>query len=131
MTHVITGTAFALGLALTSPLLAGNESRMEAFPYKNGLVEVVADFSEDAIYWCGAARFVQTELTGDRPKRIYVWQGPSASASKPGEKSVKFGFTPPETSGNTPSFSNSVDYVGNSMSLAQASQTCNERSASG
>lgn len=123
--------AAAVGLISASTAFAGNESRMEVFPYKDGLIEVVADFSEDSIYWCGAAQFVQTELSGKRPKRIYVWQGPSASASKPGEKSVKFGFAPPENAGDAPGFSNSVNYVGNSMSFAQASQTCNERSASG
>ncbi|MEX0279781.1 MAG: hypothetical protein AB3N13_01185 [Arenibacterium sp.] len=123
--------ASALGLALSGPLWAGNESRMEAFPYKEGLIEVVADFSENAIYWCGAAWYVRNELSGDRPKRLYVWQGPSTSASKPGEKSVKFGFEPPENRESAPSFSNSVDVIGNSMSVAQASQTCNERSTSG
>lgn len=40
---------------LAGPGLAGNESRFEAFPLENGTFEVVARFSEDAIYWCGAA----------------------------------------------------------------------------
>lgn len=124
--------ASALACAiLASAAAAGNESRMEAFAYEGGLVEVVADFSEDAIYWCGAARYAQSDRTGQRPKRIYVWQGPSASRAKPGQTSVKFGFTPPKDGDDAPQFSNSVAYVGNSMSLAQASQTCNERSASG
>lgn len=125
-------TSAMVGIAmLATPTLAGNESRMEYFPYTDGLVEIVADFSENAIYWCGAATYAMSELRDASPKRIYVWQGPSQSRAKQGEKSVKFGFQPPPEGGAAPSYSNSVEVVGNSMSVAQAHQTCNERSASG
>ena len=111
-----------------APALAGNESRADAYAYDNGLVEVVADFSENAIYWCGAAQYALAR--SDRPDRLYVWQGPSPSRARPSQSSVKFGFTPPPQ-GRAGGFTTDVSQIGNSMSFTAALQSCNERSASG
>ena len=126
-------TKIGVLVALLTPSFAsaGNESRQEAFAIDQGLVEVIADFSENAIYWCGAALFARQQGNTNQPDRIYVWQGPSASKSKPGEKSVKFGFTPPPSGASGPTLSTSGSVVGNSLSLVSALQTCNERSVSG
>ena len=116
---------------LASPALAGNESRVEAFATSDGLVEVVADFSEDAIYWCGAAEWARSNLPAQGAEaEIYVWRGPSASRANPGETAVLFGYRPPPE-GKASVFTGDVEVVGNSMSVAAAAQTCNERSASG
>ena len=110
---------------------AGNESRSQAFSYENNLVEVIADFSEDSIYWCGAATYALANPQALSGNRIYVWQGPSNSAAQPGRKSVKFGFQPPPGGNANGGFSNTVSLVGNSMTVVQAKQTCNERTSSG
>jgi len=124
---------FILGLTTAAllaalPVTADNRSRVEAFPLPNGTFEVVAQFSEDALYWCGAS--VAAQGLAGSTQRIYVLQGPGPSSAAPGKRAVVFGLTPPAGAG-APSFSNSVEVVGNSLTLVQARQTCNERSASG
>lgn len=42
---------------LPTVTLAGNESRSAAYDIGDGLIEVVADFSENAIYWCGVGDY--------------------------------------------------------------------------
>ena len=121
---------FAAAVIAAVPAIAGNQSRVESYTYGDGLVEVVADFSEDAIYWCGAAEYARNSADVPGNSNIYVWQGPSASTARPGEKSVKFGFAPPP-SGEIDSLTGDVETVGNFMSINQARQTCNERTASG
>jgi hypothetical protein len=126
----LAATATVLTLS-AGTALAGNESRFEAFPLEDGLFEVVARFSENAIYWCGAAVYATRDLRKPSNQRIYVWQGPTPSASDPGAISVRFGFTPPPEGPAANSFSNDVDIIGNSNSVVQARQGCTERSASG
>ena len=126
-TWVLTVT-LALGAA---PATGGNESRSQAFALPDGLFEVVADFSENAIYWCGAGTYAQATLSGSAGQKIYVWQGPSASVARPGQQAVRFGLTPPPGGASGPGFSTDVSIVGNVMSVAQARQTCNERTSSG
>lgn len=119
-------------LCLTvQPAVAGNQSRVEYFPLDNNLVEVIADFSENSIYWCGAAVYALSTRTNTTTDMIYVWQGPSASIAKPGETAVQFGFQPPPGEGLRSGFTNDVRLVGNSMTVSQARQTCNERTTSG
>lgn len=122
--------AAAAALAAGSAL-AGNESRAHAYPLQNGLVEVVADFSENSIYWCGAATYALSRLSKPGTDTIWIWQGPSPSAAKPGERSVKFGFEPPPGVDTAQALTNDVGIVGNALSVAQAKQTCNERTTSG
>jgi len=114
-----------------SPVVAGNESRSAAYALSDGLFEVVADFSENAIYWCGAGTFARSTLQSPAGQKIYVWQGPSASVARPGERAVRFGLTPPPGAGGGAGFSTDVGIIGNAMSVAQARQTCNERTSSG
>jgi hypothetical protein len=120
-------------LATTAPTsaLAGNESRSQAFPLPDQLFEVIADFSESSIYWCGAGTYAQTTLSKPQRDKIYVWQGPSASAAKPGQKSVRFGFRPPPGASLGSSLSTDVKIVGNALSVSQAREKCNERTSSG
>ncbi len=110
---------------------AGNESRFEAFPISADQFEIVAEFSENAIYWCGAAVYAQNWLSKSATQKIYVVRGPSPSTGKPGDVAVRFGFTPPPGGAAASSYSNDVDIVGNVLSLTQARQGCTERSASG
>lgn len=113
------------------PALAGNESRAKAFALPDGGFEVVADFSEDAVYWCGAAVYARTKLSRPGTDRIFVLQGAAPSAAMPGENSIRFSFERPARAENVSPYSNDTSVVGNSMSVAQAFLTCNERSASG
>lgn len=122
--------SLALG-SLAAQTHAGNESRAEAFAFDRDQIEVIADFSESAIYWCGAATYVFANAPDASGQRIFVWQGPSDSRARPGQKSVKFALRPPPGIGAVSSLSTDVGIIGNSMSAAQALQTCNERSASG
>lgn len=115
--------------ALTGPVVAGNESRYRAFDLGDGTFEVVADFTENAIYWCGASIFTRTALGGAQNQRIYVLQGPSPSRAAPGEKAVRFGLQPPP-GGQVDSYTNSTS-VGNSLTVFQANGGCTERSSSG
>lgn len=110
---------------------AGNQSRAQAFPVGDNLIEVIADFSENSIYWCGAAEYVITTGTNRTNRKIYVWQGPGPSSAKPGEQAVQFGFRPPPGANTGTGLTNDVATIGNSMSFAQARQTCNERTTSG
>ncbi|SDC61511.1 hypothetical protein [Ruegeria marina] len=110
--------------------MAGNESRSAAYPLTDGLIEVVADFSENAIYWCGAGDHALTRLGKPGNQRLYVWKGPSPSLARPGEQAVTFGFTPPPQ-GAAPALTNDVGIIGNTLSVAQAKKTCDERTASG
>ena len=121
---------FAGSVLAASQVHAGNESRYEAFGLDSGLFEVIAEFTEDAIYWCGAGIFAQSRLSGSATQRVYVWQGPSGSAAKPGQVAVTFGLTPPP-SGKVSSLTTDVEIIGNSLSVAQAKQICDVRTASG
>lgn len=113
-----------------APALAGNESRYRAFDLGDGSFEVVADFTENAIYWCGASIFARNTLGRPINQRIYVLQAPSPSRAQPGEVAVRFGLTPP-ASGAASSFTNDVSLVGNSLTVSQAKGGCTERSSSG
>ena len=116
-------------LLLGAAALADNRSRVEAFTLPDGTFEVVADFSEDALYWCGASEAARAVARGT--DRLYVLAGPGPSSARPGERAVRFGLTPPAGAEAATGFSGSVDRIGNSLTVAQAAQTCNERSASG
>lgn len=118
-------------LAPSDPATASNKSRVEAYPVADGLIEVIADFSENAIYWCGAATYARRTGAGGSEARLYIWRGPSASTVKPGETAVRFGLRPPPNGPATGVFTNDVSIIGNSLSVAQANQACNERTASG
>ncbi|MCV2887260.1 hypothetical protein [Ruegeria aquimaris] len=109
---------------------AGNESRSAAYPVAGGLIEVVAAFSENAIYWCGVGDHALTRLGLPGSQRIYVWQGPSPSRARPGERAVTFGFAPPPQ-GSAPALTNDVGIIGNTLTVSQAKKTCDERTASG
>lgn len=121
----------AIAVVAAHPAAAGNESRYQAFPVSDDQFEVIAEFSENAIYWCGAAEYALKSLSKSTSQRIYVVQGPSGSSALPGETAVRFGFRPPASAGEVATFTNDVAIVGNSMSLTQARQGCTERSASG
>ncbi|KUJ73615.1 hypothetical protein AVO45_13505 [Ruegeria marisrubri] len=126
---------FALTLALAAALplcaQAGNESRSKAYQLDSGLIEVIADFSENAIYWCGAGDYALTRLKKPANQRLYVWKGPSASTAQPGERAVTFGFERPPGAAEVSTLTNDVKLIGNSLSVAQAKKTCDERTASG
>ncbi len=125
-------SALAISLILLATTVhAGNESRSQAYPLANGLIEVVADFSENSIYWCGAGDYALTRLSKPATDRLYVWQGPAASTARPGERAVTFGFESPPGIGEVSSLTNDVTLVGNSLSVAQAKKTCDERTTSG
>ncbi|MFT7597035.1 MAG: hypothetical protein ACI8R4_004378 [Paracoccaceae bacterium] len=53
-TGPVSVTVLCTAMMVTQPAQAGNESRSHAFAMADGLIEVVADFSENSIYWCGA-----------------------------------------------------------------------------
>lgn len=124
-------TLVIMSIAATQPASAGNESRSHAFAMANGLVEVVADFSENSIYWCGAGTFARSDPSIPGTAKIYVWEGPSPSVAKPGEQSVKFGFRPPPGVTSAVGLTTDVTIVGVSLSVVDARQTCNERTTSG
>ena len=124
-------TLAIMSMTASQPASAGNESRSHAFAMANGLVEVVADFSENSIYWCGAGTFARSDPSIPGTAKIYVWEGPSPSVARPGEKSVKFGFRPPPDVTPAVGLTTDVTIVGNSLSVVDARQTCNERTTSG
>ncbi|MFK7754953.1 MAG: hypothetical protein AB8B51_20710 [Sedimentitalea sp.] len=132
MRHILRLSAPIIGavFAATSGF-AGNESRFDAFPVSKGVFEVVADFSENSIYWCGAATYARAEFAVRGTSRLYVSKRPGASIAKPGEKAVQFSLVAPSVVDTSVRYSNAVDILGNSMSVTQALQTCTERSASG
>lgn len=127
-TIIGSGCAFTLGVLFALPALADNRSRSEAYRLSDGTIEVVADFSENQLYWCGASQAARSIANGTQ--RIYVVEGPGPSRSVPGRTSVRFALQPPAGGGNGGGFTNSVQVVGNSLTVAQAAQTCNERSVS-
>ncbi|MCE8521573.1 hypothetical protein KBY24_10725 [Ruegeria pomeroyi] len=110
--------------------LAGNESRSVAYPLPGGLIEVVADFSENSIYWCGAGDHALNQMRKPGNQRLYVWKGPSPSTAQPSAQAVTFGFTPPPQ-GPASSLTNDVGIIGNTLSVSQAKKTCDERTSSG
>ncbi len=119
-------------LAFTAlPVSAGHESRSSALPIKDGLFEVFAEYTDNSIYWCGAATYAMGQLGATTTQRVFVWQTLSPGVGKPGKKSVKFALSPPP--GTTPgnSYTPNVDTVGQSLSVSQAKQACNELTASG
>ncbi|MEX0286614.1 MAG: hypothetical protein AB3N23_18555 [Paracoccaceae bacterium] len=123
--------AAGFAVSMLQPAQAGNESRYEAFALNDGTFEVVAEFTENAIYWCGASLFARTRLGQATTQRIYVLQPPGPSRAKPGYRAVRFGLAPPAGAENVSSLTNSVGIVGNSLSVAQAYGGCSERSSSG
>lgn len=129
--HFGTVLIFSASLAATGPAAAGNESRYRAFALPDGQFEVIADFSENAIYWCGAGLFAQKQMSKSQSDRIFVLQGPAPSAALPGETAVRFGFELPSGIAPATGFTNDVSVVGNELSVSQAKQGCTERSASG
>ncbi len=113
-----------------SSALADNRSRVNAFVLNDGSFEVVADFSENALYWCGASQAAKKAALPNT-QRLYVLNGPAPSQAVPGAQAVRFGVTAPQGAPAGGSFTNSVEVVGNSLTVFQAQQTCNERSVSG
>lgn len=126
-TTILASALSAAVMVCAAPAEADNRSRSEAFRLADGTFEVVADFSENQLYWCGASQAALRVASGG--SRLYVIQGPAPSRSAPGRTAVRFGLQPPQGGGVT-SFTNSVEVVGNSLTVAQAAQTCNERSVS-
>lgn len=122
---------WSLALCGASAAQAGNESRFKAYALNTDSFEIVAEFSENAIYWCGAAVYAQSKLGKHNGTRIWVLRGPAPSQAKPGEVAVSFGFARPDGASDAPRYTNDVDIVGNSLTLSQAQQGCTERSASG
>lgn len=132
MTQIRTLCFFlAFWIVLPTVSWGGNESRSAAYEVGNGLIEVIADFSENAIYWCGVGDYALLRLSKRGNTRIYVWKGPSPSTARPGERAVTFGFTPPPGTSTGRSLTTDVSLVGNSLSVGQAKRTCDERTASG
>ena len=124
-------TAICLSLTLiitASASLADNRSRTQGFVLPDGTIEAVPNFSEDQLYWCGA--YEAARLIASGTDRLYVIQGPGPSQSVPGRAGVIFSLTPPPGAQQA-QFTNSVEIIGNNLSVAQAGQTCNERNASG
>lgn len=114
-------------LVTAAPATADNRSRTEAFRLSDGTIEVVAQFSENQLYWCGASEAARAIASGT--SRLYVIQGPAPSRSVPGRNAVRFSLNAPQGA-PVSTFTNSVEVVGNSLTVAQAAQTCNERSVS-
>jgi len=126
----VTGLACLAALFTASVAQADNRSRVDAFVLNDGTFEVVAQFSEDALYWCGASEAARLANLSNG-QRLYVLGGPVPSQSKPGRQAIRFGVTAPAGTTAGGGFTNSVEVVGNSLTVSQARQTCNERSASG
>lgn len=132
MTRHTIPTALAASLLISAQTAtAGNESRSKAYPLSNGLIEVVADFSENAVYWCGVGDYALLKLSKRGSDRIYVWQGPAQSAARPGQRAVTFSFQPPRGKAGSTPLTTDVNIIGNSLSVSQAKRTCDERTASG
>lgn len=110
---------------------SGNESRSDAYDIGNGLLEVIADFSENAIYWCGAGDYALRRLSTSGNARLYVWSGPAPSKAQPGQRAVTFAFSPPPGVAPSTTFTTDVSIIGNSLTVAQAKRTCDERTSSG
>jgi len=112
--------------ALVAPALAGNESRARINVLDADRFEVVADYSDNAVYWCGASSHAIRTLRKPTGQPIYVVRGPSPSVAQPGNIAVTFAFSPPD-GGAAPSLTNDVDLVGNTMTVGSARQTCFDR----
>lgn len=125
------GFAACVMAVCMTPADAGNESRFEAFKLSADRFEIVADFTENAIYWCGASIYARDRLGAKATQKIYVIQGPAPSSARPDRVSVRFSLTPPPQTDSASTYSNSVGIVGNALSVAQASGGCTERSSSG
>lgn len=123
--------AVAAALLCSGSAQAGNESRYRAYPLDNKSFEVIAEFTENAIYWCGASIFARSQMGRPVSQRIYVLQSPGPSRTRPGQVAVRFGLTPPSGAENVNSYTNSVGLVGNSLTVSQAAGGCTERSSSG
>ncbi|MFY9212922.1 MAG: hypothetical protein WAO69_17550 [Aestuariivita sp.] len=128
--QVLGSGLLAATVLATLPAHADNRSRVTAYVLSDGTFEVVADFTEDSLYWCGAY-LAASRAAAAGTQRIYVLQGVAPSRSVPGKPAVRFGLTPPPQGAASGGFSNSVELIGNSLTLVQAEQTCRERSASG
>ncbi len=130
MTRHLAGLACAAALFTVSAAHADNRSRVESFALSDGTFEVVALWSESALYWCGAS-LAARDAGISESQRLYVQAGIERSSAVPGARAVRFSPTPPAGVGNVSTFSNSVNIIGNSLTVAQAYQTCTERTASG
>ncbi|MFC3613834.1 hypothetical protein ACFORG_08710 [Lutimaribacter marinistellae] len=133
MTRMIPVAAAAITTTVlfATAVPAGNQSRATAYLLPGGLIEVVADFSENAIYWCGAGELARARLDRAGTERLYVWRGPAPSTAAPGQRAVTFGLTPPPSGAVDGGWSTDVDLVGNAMSVASAERACDERTTSG
>lgn len=118
------GLAVTLSVTLVaSPLSAHNESRATAHALDADRFEVIAEYLDNSVYWCGAASYAIRDLAKPTNQPIYVLQGPAPSRAKPGETAVTFGFSPPASGANS-GLTNAVDRVGNTLSVGAARQTC-------
>lgn len=103
---------------------ANNDSRFKAFSLPDERFEIIADYSDNSIYWCGAAIYATSALSKPVTQKIYVWKTRAPSIAQPAEKSVQFGFQQPPGTEPVTSLTKSVDIVGNSLTAAQARQGC-------
>lgn len=115
---------WALVLA-AGPGWAGTSSPSEVAEVSGGLYEVTPRKSRaTSDFWCAIGTYAVRQLGKPVGQEIYVWRGRGPGAG--GRSSVRFGFAPPP-GGAVASASLSVDTVGNSLSVAQAQQTCFDR----
>lgn len=106
---------------------AGVSDPSEIFVRPDNQFEVLTQKSPSpSDYWCAAGTYAVRQLSKPVTQSIYVWRGRSDSQAQPGKTAVLFAFTPPP-GGAASSYSNSVDIVGNSLSVAQAQQYCSDR----
>ncbi|WP_425043905.1 hypothetical protein [Primorskyibacter sp. S87] len=119
-----------LTLALSSaPLsaLATYGSRHDTTQLPNGIIEVISLKGPSAAdYWCGAGQYAGAILGKPASTRIFVWRGRGPSSGGSTRPSVQFSLDPPP-GGAVESMSNSVEIVGNQLSIAQAQNYCDER----
>lgn len=126
MQHTLTLPAIMLAL-IPAIAPAGVSDPNEIFVRPDNQFEVITQKSPaPSDYWCAAGTYAVSRLSKPVTQPIYVWRGRSDSQAQPGKTAVLFAFTPPP-GGAVSSYSNSVDIVGNSLSVAQARQSCSDR----
>lgn len=114
----------ALCVGTASAALAGYANAFSIAPLSGDRFQVRANISPGtSTFWCGAASYAGQQLSLPGTQRLYVTDARSTHSEG---SVVSFGLTPP-TSGAVQSVSNSVDLVGNNLSVTQARQHCYDK----
>ena len=124
---VLVSILFAVAFSPTSAKTWWAWNRHQVHPVGGGAFEVIGRVgSGPRQYWCAAGDFARHVLGVGETDRIFIVQGRAPAATVANRTAVTFSMQPPPGELPPPSYSLSMDRVGDSLTAAFARQYCRD-----